>query len=370
MQTLEELGYADLEYNEIVFPNLGIDITINPTAFTIFGFEIQWYGLIITFGLLLALLFGFRNMPRLGIDPDRAIDAIIGGIIGGIIGARAYYVAAQWEEYAGDWASILNTREGGLAIYGGIIGAFLTGSIVCKIRKVPLLPMYDLCGMGFLLGQGIGRWGNFTNQEAFGCNTDSLFGMSGGRIQYWITANASSATTQGDTVLDPSYPVHPCFLYESLWCLAGFVLLTIVMRKWRKFDGQLFFMYIGWYGLERFFVEGLRTDSLMEGSLRISQAVAAVCVAVSVIMLIIGFSRVKRLGTDYVLYCNSDTYRQRLAETAAAQQKYFDKKAERAKARQEKKAAKKADAPAETAAAGENTAGTCGDEKNDEEENA
>lgn len=339
METLQELGYDSLEYYEIVFPRLGIDVTVNPTAFSLFGLDIQWYGLIITFGLLLALIFGFRNMPRLGLDPDRAIDGIVAGIIGGIVGARAYYVAMEWEQYAGDWKAILNTRQGGLAIYGGIIGAFLVGSIVCKIRKVPLLPMYDLCGMGFLIGQGIGRWGNFTNQEAFGCNTGSIFGMSGGRIQEWIRNNPLSATVKGDVSLDPDIPVHPCFLYESVWCLLGFVLLYIVMRKWRKFDGQLFLMYIGWYGLERAVVEGLRTDSLMVGTLRISQVLAVVCVAASVILLIVGFSRVKRMGKDYVLYCNSAEYRQRLAESEAARQK------NEKKTRQQKKAAPE---PAET----------------------
>lgn len=333
METLQELGYDTLDYYQIVFPHMGIDVTIRPTAFTIFGLDIQWYGIIITFGLLLALIFGFRNMPRLGLDPDRAIDGIVAGIIGGIVGARAYYVAMEWESYAGDWKAILNTRQGGLAIYGGIIGAFLVGSVVCKIRKVPLLPMYDLCGMGFLIGQGIGRWGNFTNQEAFGCNTGSFLGMSGGKIQAWIIDRGMSATVGGGQVLDPNVPVHPCFLYESVWCLAGFAVLYIVMRKWRKFDGQLFLMYIGWYSLERFFVEGLRTDSLMIGTMRISQAVAAVCVAVSAVLLCVGFSRVRRMGRDYVLYCNSAAYKQQLAESEAARKKYEEKK--RAKSRKQ-----------------------------------
>lgn len=334
----------NLEYNEIVFPSLGIDVTIDPTAFTIFGMQIQWYGLIITFGLVLALVFGFRNMLRLGVDPDRAIDGIVAGIIGGIVGARTYYVIAEWEYYAGDWKAILNTREGGLAIYGGIIGAFLVGGIVCKLRKMALLPMFDLCGMGFLIGQGIGRWGNFTNQEAFGCNTDSIFGMSGGRIQYWIAINQENVTVKNGTELDPFQTVHPCFLYESLWCLAGFGLLYLVMRKWRKFDGQLFLMYIVWYGMERFFVESLRTDSLTQGSLRISQVIAIVSAVTAVILLIIGFSRTRRLGRDYVLYVNSKAFQQRLAETEAAQKKYEQKKADRAAARKAKHAAKDAEA--------------------------
>lgn len=303
MTSVSELGYNDLDYDEIVFPHLGLDFHVDSTAFTIFGIDIQWYGLIITTGLILALIFALRNMRRIGIDPDRAVDGVIGGIIGGIIGARTYYVAFNWSEYAGNWKSILNTREGGLAIYGGVIGAFLAGAVVCKIRKVRLLPMMDICGTGFLLGQGIGRWGNFTNQEAFGANTDSIFGMSGGRIQKWIAANYTS------DILNPEYPVHPCFLYESVWCLTGFVILAIVLKKFRKFDGQNFLLYLAWYGTGRFFIEGLRTDSLMIGMLRVSQVLAAVCVIVSVILLVIISGKIKRMGSDYKLYCDTEESR-------------------------------------------------------------
>ena len=140
-----------------------------------FGLEIKWYGLLITLGMLLAMIYCFSQMKKYGIDPDRAIDAVIGGIIGGLIGARAYYVIMQWEDYAGNWKSIFNIRNGGLAIYGGIIGAVIVGGLVAKLRKVKLLPLLDVASMGFLLGQGIGRWGNFTNQEAFGYNTDNIF---------------------------------------------------------------------------------------------------------------------------------------------------------------------------------------------------
>ncbi len=308
MTSLSELGYKNLDNNEIVFPKLGLDFHVDATAFTVFGVAIQWYGIIITAGLVLALLFGLRNMRRVGIDPDRAIDAIIGGIIGGIIGARTYYVIFNWSEYAGNWKSILNTREGGLAIYGGVIGAFLVGGIVCKFRKVKLLPMLDICGTGFLLGQGIGRWGNFTNQEAFGRNTDSIFGMSGGRIQNWISR------TYTPDVLNPNYMVHPCFLYESVWCLTGFVILAIFLKKYRKFDGQNFLLYLIWYGLGRFFIEGLRTDSLMIGTLKVSQALAAVCVIVCLILMIIFTSKVKRMGRDYKLYCNTEESRLLLAQ--------------------------------------------------------
>ena len=141
-----------LEQNEIQFPHLGIDLHVDSTAFQIFGIDIQWYGLLITCGLLLAMIYAFHNMRSYGIHPDRAIDAIIGGIIGAIVGARAYYVILEWDNYAGDWKRIFNLRQGGLAIYGGLIGALVVGCIIAKIRKVRLLPLLDLCGAGFLLG--------------------------------------------------------------------------------------------------------------------------------------------------------------------------------------------------------------------------
>ena len=207
--TTETIG--TLDYNEITFPKLGIDLHLDSTAFSIGGLDIQWYGILITLGLVLAMVYAFTQVKKYGLTPDRVMDCIIGGIIGGVVGARAYYVLLNWNNYAGDWKSILNIREGGLAIYGGIIGSFLAGLLVAKIRKVKFLPLLDIVGIGFLLGQGIGRWGNFFNQEAFGCNTNSIFGMSGGRIQEWITDQYPSTTYFANfgTALDASQPVHP-----------------------------------------------------------------------------------------------------------------------------------------------------------------
>ena len=272
---MTELG--DLGYYEIVFPKLGIDITVNSVAFTIFGMQITWYGLIITFGMLLAMIY----------------------------------------------KEIINTRGGGLAIYGGVIGALLVGGLVAKLRKVKLMPMLDIVAVGFLLGQGIGRWGNFTNHEAFGTNTDSIFGMSSGKIQEWIVNNTAYAgnTLYGKGInLSEHYPVHPCFLYESVWCLLGFFLLAYIARKHRKFDGQIFLMYVAWYGFERFFVEGLRTDSLYIGTLRVSQVLAAVSCVTAIVLLIVCYSRVKRMGADYHLYCDTAESKQLLAEAAAREE--------------------------------------------------
>lgn len=308
-----------LDYNEITFPKLGIDLHVNSTAFSIGRLDIQWYGILITFGLVLAMIYAFTQVKKYGLHPDRVLDCIIGGIIGGVVGARAYYVLLNWDNYAGDWKSIFNIREGGLAIYGGIIGAFLAGFLVAKIRKVKFLPLMDIVGIGFLLGQGIGRWGNFFNQEAFGCNTDSIFGMSGGRIQEWITDQYPSTTYFANfgTALDASQPVHPCFLYESVWCLLGFVLLAIFAKKIRRYDGQIFLIYICWYGAERAVVEGLRTDSLVIGNVRISQLLAICCVVVSIILQVVIGTKVKRMGVDYHMYKDTAESKRILAEYAA-----------------------------------------------------
>lgn len=310
--------------NLIRFPKLNLEFNVKSTAFTVFGASVTWYGVLITLGMMLAMIYGFSRMRKFGIDSDRAIDGVIGGVIGAIIGARCYYVLFHLDEYSGNWRAVLNIRQGGLAIYGGIIGALLVGSVVCKLRKVRLLPMFDLTALGLLIGQCIGRWGNFTNHEAFGGNTDGLFGMTSDRISRWIANNCDPAQ------VDPAFPVHPCFLYESAWCLLGFVLLHIISKKWRKFDGQIFLMYIVWYGAGRFFVEGLRTDSLYLGTVKISQAVALLSVVVGLVLLIVGFSRTKRLGTDYQLYVNTEESKRLLEESdrreAEWQEKHLNKK--------------------------------------------
>ncbi len=309
------------DLTEIRFPKLGWTFHIDPTAFTIFGIRIQWYGLIITLGLALAALYCFPKMKRFGIDSDRAIDAVLGGVIGGIVGARLYYVIFNWGDYQKETLgatlkAIINTRNGGLAIYGGIIGAMAVGLLICKLRKIKMLPMLDISVLGFLIGQGVGRWGNFFNQEAFGANTDSVFGMTGGRIQSTIMNGMQMGEDlyASGMVMDWTKPVHPCFLYESLWCILGFVLLSLWSKR-RKYDGQIFLMYLAWYGAERFLVEGLRTDSLMIGSIRVSQALSAVLFVTSVIILIVMGFRVKRDPESYVLYANTEESRQLIEES-------------------------------------------------------
>lgn len=259
----------------VQFPGLGLEFTLDRVAFTVFGMPIYWYGILIATGLALAIVFAFSHARRFGIDADRMVDVILIGTVCAVVGGRAFYVATAPFEYA-SFAEMLDIRLGGVAIYGAVIAAFFSGYFACKWRKVPILPMFDLAGMGFLLGQGIGRWGNFVNQEAFGTNTTLPWGMYSEGTYNYLASVRETLAAQGVTV-DPSLPVHPTFLYESIWCLLGFFLLWAYLKH-RKFHGELILMYVMWYGTERFFVEGLRTDSLMVGSFRISQVIAAVSV--------------------------------------------------------------------------------------------
>ena len=267
--------------NLVQFPGLGLQFEINRGAFSIGGINIYWYGVCIAVGLCLALVFAFRRCQEFGVDPDSMVDVILIGVILGIASARAYYVAMAPFEYESIW-EMLAIRDGGLAIYGGIIGGFLFGGLACKWRGVPVLPMFDLTAMGFLVGQGLGRWGNFFNQEAFGCNTTLPWGMYSEATKYYLMG--STVTVQKGVTIDPNLPVHPTFLYESIWCLVGFFLLYRYIKK-RKFNGDITLRYLIWYGTGRFWIEGLRTDSLMlvpSIGLRVSQLIAGLAVVLGV----------------------------------------------------------------------------------------
>ena len=263
--------------NLVQFPGLGLSFEINRVALSIGGFNIYWYGVCIAFGICLALVFAFRHSIEFGVDPDSMVDVILIGIVLGIVSARAYYVAMAPFKYESIWEMIA-IRDGGLAIYGGIIGAFLFGGLSCKRRGVPVLPMFDLTAMGFLLGQGCGRWGNFFNQEAFGCNTTLPWGMFSEATEDYLMG--STVTVPKGVTIDPAMPVHPTFLYESIWCFVGLALLAAYIRK-RKFNGDIALRYLVWYGAGRFWIEALRTDSLLlvpSLGLRASQLVAAAAV--------------------------------------------------------------------------------------------
>lgn len=276
---------------DVQFPKLGWEFHINPVAFE-FGpiqigpFEfgtVYWYGIIIALGLILAFVYASLSCKKMRIDEDKLVNCVIAGVIFGIIGARLYYVAFYpGDTYRNDPLQILNIHAGGLGIYGGIITGLLAGAVTAKICKMKVGAVLDLASLGFLIGQGVGRWGNFINQEAFGGATDLPWGMM------------SSATQ----AVVPDSPVHPCFLYESVWCLLGFVILHIFTRKLRRYDGQTFLLYMDWYGVGRFVIEGLRQDSLIipGTTLKVSQVVAAAAIIGSLILLFVFRNRTSLSG--------------------------------------------------------------------------
>lgn len=266
------------------FPGLGLELTLNPIAFTLGPLAIRWYGIAFALAFLAGVCYLLSQGKRFGLNADRALDVLLGAFVAGIIGARIYYVAMEWEMYAANPVSALYIWEGGIGIYGGIAAAFLFGAVMCKWRGVKLLPMMDAAGPALLIAQAIGRWGNFVNIEAYGGNTTLPWGMTSPKIVAELTARLPHLTEIG-MVIDPSLPVHPTFLYESLWNLVGFLLLVFVLVPRRRYDGQVILAYAGWYGLGRFFIEGLRTDSLMIGAIRTSQVVALVCVIGAAIAL-------------------------------------------------------------------------------------
>ncbi len=266
-------------YN-VKFPGMNLNFQFSPIAFKLGNITVYWYGIIVCIGFLLALWYVIANCNRFKINSNDMIDAIIVGLLCGIIGARLYYVIFYpGDMYLKNPIKILYINQGGIAIYGGIIGGLLGGILVAKKKKMNLLAALDLTALGFLIGQSVGRWGNFINQEAFGTETDIFCRM--------ISENTFGVA------------VHPCFLYESIWCALGFVLLHLFSMKYRKYDGQVFFLYLVWYGVERFFVESLRTDSLLIPgiNIRISQVVALITAIIG-IFFIVKFKNKKDLLTN------------------------------------------------------------------------
>ncbi len=246
--------------NNVSFPALGLSFDLSPVAFKLpFVGEVRWYGLLIGLGIILAFFYCSRVAKKEGISADILADIIIYSLPVAVICARTYYVIFSWDKYKDNLSDVFKIWEGGLAIYGGLIGAVITSAIYCKIKKINVLKVLDICCLGLLIGQLIGRWGNFMNAEAFGGYCENFLRMS----------------------INGEAPVHPTFLYESLWNLAGLVILSLLHKK-KPFDGYTFFCYIMWYGLGRYFIEGLRADSLYIGNYRVSQIVALVCVFIGI----------------------------------------------------------------------------------------
>lgn len=266
----------------LTFPGLGLEFHLNPILLPITdGFGVHWYGVIIAVGFLLAVLWCCRQSAGFGIKQDDVIDLLFFAVPLGIIGARLYYVVFRWEDYD-SLVQIVRIWDGGLAIYGGIIASVLTVLVFSKVRKLNFWAFADLGCMGLFIGQCVGRWGNFVNVEAFGSVTDVPWRMAGPDVAAYLSWTGQIDAETYDQIVNGTLGVHPTFFYESLWTLAGFLLLAFVVKDRRRFDGQMFACYAAWYGVGRFFIEGLRTDSLGLGDVRVSQVLAAVSAVVSV----------------------------------------------------------------------------------------
>ncbi len=264
-----------MTYDVTIF---GIEITLKPIAFSlsIFGrqWDVYWYGIIIATGFLLAIIYGIKNAKRFNIDKDKMLDVILVAAPVAIFCARLYYVlfdGVKCESIADFFGFGNSSGVAGIAIYGAVIGAFVSGGIMCKVKKIKIADMFDLGALGFLIGQGIGRWGNFVNQEAYGSFTGSDF---------WGMESNRTIAEMGEGL------VHPCFLYESVWCLLG-LLIIHKLSKNRRFSGEVFLMYCAWYGFGRGFIEILRTDSLMIGNIKVSCLLAFLLCIASVTAIVI-----------------------------------------------------------------------------------
>lgn len=263
-------------YNVTIF---GINLVLKPVAFTLTlggrHWDIYWYGILIATGFLLALIYALRNAERFGLNTDRMLDVVLVVTPISILCARTYYVIFDGEklEGFGDFFGFDDSSGfAGLAIYGAVIGAFVSGALMCKLRRVKITDMFDIAAVGFLIGQCIGRWGNFVNQEAFGGFTGS---------SWWGMQSENTIIHMGGEGL-----VHPCFLYESVWCFIGFLVLNKLSKN-RKFSGEMTLMYCAWYGFGRGFIEMLRTDSLMLGAIKVSCLLSFVICIASVVAIIL-----------------------------------------------------------------------------------
>ncbi len=262
----------------VTFPGLGLSFDLNPIPFSIFGWPIHWYGIIIAAGFLLAVAYCTRASKRFGIREDDLLDLLFFAVPLGILGARLYYIIFYLDLFRTadgslDFAKMVRIWDGGLAIYGGVIAAALTLLVFCRKRRIPFLAFADLGVFGLLIGQAVGRWGNFVNVEAYGSETTLPWRMGITEVVHGVEVYKE---------------VHPTFLYESLWNLVGLVLLILIARNWRRFDGQMFYSYLAWYGVGRGMIEGLRTDSLyfFGTGIRVSQMLGFASALVGIALLV------------------------------------------------------------------------------------
>lgn len=272
-----------MDVTDIAFPHLGIYLRNVPRNFNIFGFQIAFYGVIIGIGILCGILLAAHIAKKEGLNPDLIWDFAIYAIVFSIIGARIYYVIFEWDIYKNDLLSIFNIRKGGLAIYGGVIAAFTTLWVYCRIKKQSFLQIADICVPALVLGQIIGRWGNFTNREVFGEYTDSLLAM---RLPVDAVRSSDISESIANHMIEGTnyIQVHPTFLYEGLWNL-GLLLIMLLYRQHKKFRGEMWLLYLGGYGLGRAWIEGIRTDTLFipHTTVAVSQVLAIILLVVAVI---------------------------------------------------------------------------------------
>lgn len=275
-----------------LLPNTGLKFNINSTAFSIGDFEIKWYGIMLCLAILACLILGMLSCKKYDIKQDDVLDYVLFALPSAIVGARLYYVIFNFSLYKGNLSSIFDVRSGGLAIYGGIIGAVIAIVCVSLYKKHSFLHIMDFGIIFIPLGQAIGRWGNFFNQEAYGSVTDMPWGMTGSVIEKEILAAGYDAGSL----------VHPTFLYESLWCFALFAFLMVYSRKWKKTNGECLSLYMILYGIERALVEGLRTDSLYIGNsnIRVSQLLSVILIVFGITMFIDSRRRYKKERADVI----------------------------------------------------------------------
>ncbi|MCR5682604.1 MAG: prolipoprotein diacylglyceryl transferase [Clostridiales bacterium] len=343
--------------NYLSFPGLGIEpFHVERIAFRAGPFTVAWYGILITFGMILAVLCAVRLSKREGISLDDITDFAFYVILSGVIGARAYYVIFTWNKYhylvtggsflhnlARTLYNVIAVWEGGLAIYGGVLAGLLCGYLFAKKRKIPFLKIYDILAPCVLIGQIIGRWGNFLNIEAYGTETTLPWRM--GILEY-------ATSMSGESALISEQYVHPTFLYESLWNLVGLVLVLALLYPKKKFDGQIFCFYLVWYGFGRMLIESLRTDSLMLGNLRVSQGVGFLSLVLGILIFTILYKKRKEQSKEKD---DDGGYVPVYAEAAAAEENKPDETEEEKAEETEKKEEKEEKEEGELTDGGENS---------------
>jgi phosphatidylglycerol:prolipoprotein diacylglycerol transferase len=292
--------------NTVTFPGLGLQFDLNRVAFLLFGRPVYWYGIIIGLGFLLAVTFCCRRVKTFGLRQDDIFDLLLAAVPLSLVGCRTYYVLFNLDRFRRedgtlDWGAVVRISDGGIAIYGAVIMAALTLLVFCRWRKLPFTAFADLGVQGLFVGQLVGRWGNFMNVEAYGGVTDAPWRMCSPAIARWLYGGGQIDEVTYQSILTGELGVHPTFLYESLWNVVGFALVVYLSKKFYKFDGQLFLTYVLWYGLGRFWIEGLRTDSLyffgiklFGYSIRTSQVLALVSAMAALGVLIWRFAQVKK----------------------------------------------------------------------------